>query len=246
MTETGKRTTKAIILLLLAAITGLSGIVYHQNQKIESEIDNRVATTSEYESEITSLLKEKNQLERELEVNRALYEKVRDITSYMDVESLSQEEIEKAGLISDHTPLEFETSLIVMTYAKAYNLRPSLLLSVMETESNFDPYLVGTHKDRGLMQIIPATEKWLVKDFGSQVGMEYNPDNIFDAEYNIGLAVMYLSFLKDAYGNNDHRVLSEYNRGPYKLKEYYQRNGTYATSYSRKIIRGESKYVAYN
>ncbi len=49
----------------------------------------------------------------------------------------------------------------------------------METESNFNPTLVGTHKDRGLMQIIPATERWLARDFGSEVGIEYNPEEIF-------------------------------------------------------------------
>jgi len=246
MTESSKRKANIITSVLLLVVMGLSGTVYQQNQKIESEIVNQVETKSVYESEIQSLKREMTQLENELNRNKELYDRVQGISRYMEIEDVSQEDIENANLISEGTPLEFETAMILMLYAKEYDLRPSLLLSVMETESNFNPTLVGTHKDRGLMQIIPATERWLVRDFGSEVGIEYNPEEIFDAEYNIGLAVMYLSFLQDAYGSNDHRILSEYNRGPYKLKTYFQKNGTYATSYSKKIIRGESKYIAYN
>jgi len=246
MTETKRTWTNIFTAVLLTMVIGLSSAVYFQSQKIEAELVNHVITKNEYESEIKSLLTQKNSLEVELDKNRELYEKVQGISNYMEIDSISRDEIERGRQISMNTPLDFETALILSVYAKEYEMRPSLLLSLMETESNFNQFLVGTHKDRGFMQIIPATEKWLVEDFGSEVGMQYDPENIFDPEYNIGLSVMYLSFLKGAYGSNDHRVLSEYNRGPYKLKTYFQNNGTYATSYSKKIIRGESKYIAFN
>lgn len=246
MKEKIKQSTNIITAFLLVMVMGLSSAVYFQNEKLEIELVNHVITKNEYESEIKSLLTKKNSLEVELNENRELYEKVKGISNYLEMDSISRKEIERGKQISMNTPLDFETALLLSVYAEEYEMRPSLLLSLMETESNFNQFLVGTHRDRGFMQIIPATERWLVKDFGSKVGMEYDPENIFDPEYNIGLSVMYLSFLKGAYKSNDHRMLSEYNRGPSRLKTYYQRNGTYATSYSKKIIRGESKYVAFN
>ena len=91
-----------------------------------------------------------------------------------------------------------------------------------------------------------STERWLAKDMGHVIGLEYNPKRIFEPKYNIGLATTYLAFLKDAYGENFHRILSEYNRGPYNLASYYKRNGTYATGYSKKVLKLEAKYVAFN
>jgi soluble lytic murein transglycosylase-like protein len=153
---------------------------------------------------------------------------------------------QKAQAIADHTPLDFETAVILVEYAEAFELNPSLILAIIETESNFNQWEVGTSQDRGLMQIIPSTERWLAKDMGGSIGLKYDPERIFDPEYNIGLAATYLAFLRDSYGDNYNRILSEYNRGPYNLKRYFERNGTYATSYSKKILSREVKYLAFN
>lgn len=153
---------------------------------------------------------------------------------------------QKAQEIADQTPLDLKTAEVLMNYADHFGLKPSLILAIIETESNFNPKEVGTHQDRGLMQIIPGTERWLAKDMGKAIGLEYNPKKIFDPEYNIGLAAAYLAFLKGSYGDNFHRILSEYNRGPYNLAKYYARNGTYSTGYSKKVLKLEAKYLAFN
>lgn len=153
---------------------------------------------------------------------------------------------DRAKEISEGTPLDYKSALILLEYAEEYDLNPSLILSVIEVESNFNQWEVGSSKDRGFMQIIPSTEKWLAKDFGKEIGLNYNPDRIFDPEYNIGLAAAYLNLLKENYGDNYDRILSEYNRGPSNLKRYYQKHGTYSTSYSRKVLKAEEKYLAYN
>ena len=116
----------------------------------------------------------------------------------------------------------------------------------MELESNFNQYEVGADNDRGYMQIIPSTEKWLAETYGEKYGLSYNPERIFEPEYNIGLASIYLSLLKDAYGDNYDRILSEYNRGPYNLQRYFEENNTYETTYSRVILTKEQKYLALN
>lgn len=153
---------------------------------------------------------------------------------------------ERAKAIADGTPLDQKSAEALIRYADEYDLNPSLILSVIEVESNFNQWEVGSSRDRGYMQIIPATEKWLAKSFGKELGLQYDPEQIFDPEYNIGLAAAYLNLLKENYGEDYSRILSEYNRGPSNLKRYYQKHGTYSTSYSRKVLSAEKKYVAYN
>ncbi len=84
------------------------------NQKIV----NQVETKNVYESEIQSLKREMTQLENELNRNKELYDRVQGISRYMEIEDVSQEDIENANLISEGTPLEFETAMILMLYAK--------------------------------------------------------------------------------------------------------------------------------
>lgn len=156
------------------------------------------------------------------------------------------EQMEKVERLVRETPLEEKAASVLVDYSGRFGIRLSLMLALMELESNFKKYEVGTHQDRGYMQIIPGTEKWLAEEFGPMAGLTYNPERIFEEKYNIGLATLYLAHLKHAYGGNDHRILSEYNRGPYNLRAYYGKHGTYETTYSRKVLSLEKKYLAFN
>lgn len=153
---------------------------------------------------------------------------------------------ERIARIMEKTPLSEEAAFAVEKYSRAFKIRVSLLLALMELESDFNKYEVGTHADRGYMQIIPGTEKWLAEEFGEILGLSYDPQRIFEEEYNIGLSALYIDLLQNAYGDNMHRILSEYNRGPYNLRAYYERHQTYSTSYSRKVLSLEKKYIDLN
>lgn len=163
---------------------------------------------------------------------------------YIDLDN--EEDIQLIKNIMESTSLDFQASFVIVSYARKFDIKPSLITAVIELESNYDKYCVGTHKDRGYMQIIPETEKWLVEEFGDELGIVYNPDKIFEPEYNIGLGVSYISLLKKAYGNDYNRILSEYNRGPYNLSAYYKKYKTYETGYSRNILNIEKKYEIFN
>jgi len=232
----------SLIFILGIIFGGVVLTVHNNNTEMaikELEIKNR-----QYESEISKLDLTVAKLEKELKERDFIEEKIKKIEDHID---LSDEEgIEKAKKISEKTPLDFITSCIVLKYSEKFNLKPSLILSVIDLESNFKQYEVGTSEDRGYMQIIPDTEKWLASEFGDAIGFKYNPDNIFDPDYNIGLGSAYLSLLKKEYGNDYNRILSEYNRGPYNLKKYYEANKTYVTDYSKVVLRKEKKYLAYN
>lgn len=150
---------------------------------------------------------------------------------------------ERVKIILELTPLDEETAKIVLKYADLYEIEPSLILGIMDLESNFGQYLVGTSQDRGYMQIIPGTEKWLATAYGEELGLTYNPDRIFDADYNIPLAVKYLAVLDDQYRGNTTKMLTSYNRGDAGLKKWYDEHGTYETAYSRVVIKRQQKYL---
>ncbi len=163
--------------------------------------------------------------------------------SKRDQAQYTPEQIAGAIKIYEETPLSFESSVYLVHYCEAYSVDPALVLSIIEVESRFNQHAVGSSRDRGYMQIIPSTEKWLARSYGEELGLEYNPKDIFEPEYNLGLAIRYISDLEKKYGDNDHRVLSEYNRGSVKLASYFQTHQTYQTSYSRSILRRMDKYA---
>jgi len=144
--------------------------------------------------------------------------------------------------IIEATPLDEATAQIVLDYTDRYDLRLAMVLGLMDLESNFNQYLVGTSQDRGFMQIIPGTEKWLAEDFGEELGLTYDTTRIFDADYNIPLGIKYLSLLKKQYGNET-QMLTSYNRGDYGMKKWFNANGTYETAYSRVVLKRAEKYT---
>lgn len=168
------------------------------------------------------------------------------LSEFFNLDAVDMGRLENVKKISDATPLSYEDAMVLVKYADLYDLPYSLVLSLIELESNFQGNLVGSSQDRGYMQIIPASERYLATAFGEELGLQYNPERIFEAEYNLALGIKYLDMLRDRYGDDYERILSEYNRGPSNLARYYAAYNTYSTSYSRKVLSKEKKYLALN
>ncbi|MEA1974812.1 MAG: transglycosylase SLT domain-containing protein [Bacillota bacterium] len=233
----------AIVLMVVMVFSSFIMILNNKNEEInalEKEImKNENVIKEDLEVKISILGSTINELEKK---KNSLEKRLNTLIIDLNIDGLTAEEIKKVGDISLNTPIDIETSAVLVKVAKKYDLNPSLILSIMELESNFDRYEVGAANDRGYMQIIPSTEKWLANEFS----IEYDPSKIFEAEYNIELAGAYLSLLKNAYGDNYSRILSEYNRGPYNLARYYEEYKTYSTSYSKVVLNKEKKYLTFN
>jgi len=166
------------------------------------------------------------------------------MSSFIDVEN--DQELNQAISITKATPLDLYTSSIIVGYSIKFDIPISIILALIEQESEFNQFAVGADLDRGYCQIIPSTEKWLANNFGHILEIEYDKNKIYEPEYNIGLGVLYLYNLKNAYGEDYHKILSEYNRGVYNLQKYYNTHGTYVTTYSRGILSREVKYRDFN
>jgi len=90
---------------------------------------------------------------------------------------------------------------IIEKYANYYHLDPSLIRSIIKTESGFNPKAVSPKGARGLMQLMPETAK--------RLGVE----NSFDPEQNIHGGVRYFRSLLDTFDNNLVLSLAAYNAG---------------------------------
>ena len=100
--------------------------------------------------------------------------------------------------------------------AGGFTADPALVYAIARTESNFDPSLVSQAGARGLMQIMPATARFLA-------GIAERPDGetatlpaLHDPAVNLSLGQRYLNFLAatEVVGGDKLRLLASYNSGP--------------------------------
>jgi hypothetical protein len=90
---------------------------------------------------------------------------------------------------------------IIDKYATQYNLDPSLIRSMIATESAFDAKALSSKGAQGLMQLMPST--------ASRLGVR----NAFDPEQNIKGGVKHMRYLLDTFNNDLSLSLAAYNAG---------------------------------
>jgi membrane-bound lytic murein transglycosylase C len=106
-------------------------------------------------------------------------------------------------------------------YAAQYNVSPSLVLAIMRTESNFNPFAVSGAPAYGLMQLVPTSGGREALKRVQGVDQTPTPEYLFDPDHNIELGAAYLGVLGNtefhAVDNPDSRdycVIAAYNTGP--------------------------------
>jgi soluble lytic murein transglycosylase len=80
----------------------------------------------------------------------------------------------------------------------------------MRQESRFDPGAFGYAAERGLMQILPTTQDWIVE----QLGEEISPGEAFTPQANVRMGAWYLRHLLDYYDGDLELTIAAYNGGP--------------------------------
>jgi soluble lytic murein transglycosylase-like protein len=107
------------------------------------------------------------------------------------------------------TPQEaaINISEMVEKAARDNHVDPLLVHSIIQVESNYNPYAVSPKGAQGLMQLMPPT----ARDLGVS--------NSFDPRQNIEAGVRYLKYLQDLY-KDDRLALAAYNAGPAAVQKY--------------------------
>jgi len=93
-----------------------------------------------------------------------------------------------------------------------FTMDPALLFAIARKESNFIPSAEGGGGARGLMQLMPATARFISRD-KSLHGAGRN--RLFDPEYNLMLGQRYIRHLQVTAGSADlFSLIASYNAGP--------------------------------
>ena len=112
----------------------------------------------------------------------------------------------KSAPASQSTPA-INVAQIVDKAAHDNNVDPLLVHSIIQVESNYNPYAISSKGAQGLMQLMPPT----ARDLGVQ--------DSFDPRQNIEAGVRYLKYLQDLY-KDDRLALAAYNAGPGAVEKY--------------------------
>jgi soluble lytic murein transglycosylase-like protein len=96
---------------------------------------------------------------------------------------------------------------LVEQAAKAHDVDPLLVHSMIKTESGYNAYAVSPKGAEGLMQLTPPTARML------------GVTNSFDPQQNIEAGVKYLKYLQTIY-KDDRLALAAYNAGPGAVEKY--------------------------
>lgn len=99
-------------------------------------------------------------------------------------------------------------SEIVEAAAKRHDVDPLLVHSMIQVESNYNPYAVSSKGAQGLMQLMPDT----AKRFGVQ--------NSFDVKENIEGGVRYLKYLNSLFPDDPALAIAAYNAGEGAVWKY--------------------------
>ena len=118
--------------------------------------------------------------------------------------------------VNVETGLNYSESQFMIDKCKDKDIDLFLLLGLFKKESGFDPDTTGNSGEMGLGQLMEKT----AKHYSQKLGYEYEKKMIYDPMRNIDLAAEHLSYLKQKYDGDEHKMLTAYNRGTKGLDNY--------------------------
>jgi hypothetical protein len=91
--------------------------------------------------------------------------------------------------------------------AKSFDVNPLLVDSVIQVESNYNPFAISPKGAQGLMQLMPATAQ------------RFGVTDSFDPKQNIEAGVRYLKLLQETF-QDDRLAIAAYNAGEKAVSKY--------------------------
>jgi soluble lytic murein transglycosylase-like protein len=125
---------------------------------------------------------------------------------------------------------------LVAEAARNFDVNPLLVDSVIQVESNYNPFAVSPKGAQGLMQLMPSTAQ------------RFGVTDSFDPKQNIEAGVRYLKFLQDTF-QDDRLAIAAYNAGEKAVAKYkdvppYPETVSYVAKVGKKF--GQAKHEAKN
>lgn len=99
----------------------------------------------------------------------------------------------------------------ISTTAQKYNIAPSLVLALIQSESSFRFDAKSNWNAIGLMQLRPSTAKYLAEKW--KIKSYKNGRDLYNPYTNITMGIAYMAYLRSRFNNPTH-FIAAYNLGP--------------------------------
>lgn len=112
-------------------------------------------------------------------------------------------------MVAIRAALPLRYTNVIRTAAAQQRVQPALVAAVIRVESGYRPAAVSPRGAIGMMQLMPATAKWIAGQNGQHQGID-----LMNPRQNIFLGTWYLAYLLRRYHQNLVLALAAYNGGP--------------------------------
>lgn len=111
---------------------------------------------------------------------------------------------------------------VIIEQATSHAFDPLIIASIIKTESAFKRKAVSHKGAKGLMQLMPATAKYIA----DVRGIEWKGlSALNDPDYNLLLGISYFDYLLDMFDNDVELALMAYNWGPGNIQRVMKSHG---------------------
>ena len=152
---------------------------------------------------------------RSIELSQFIYSKIRDL------------------LPKPWRPKTSRIARALIETANKNHMDPLFLMAIIQHESKFDPTVIGSHGEIGLMQLKPDTARWLMGD--EDASQATIAAVLHDPESNIALGAAYLAKLRTKYKGKSDLYITAYNMGQTAMRRQLA-EGERPTVYLNKIL----------
>ncbi len=127
---------------------------------------------------------------------------------------------------------------IMQTYTKPLNLDEAWVYGLVRQESRFITTAKSSVGASGMMQLMPATARWVAK----KIGMKgFSTGVVHQLETNFALGTYYLKHVQDTLNGNAVLATAAYNAGPGRARRWQDTNDMDAVAYIESIPFTETR-----
>jgi soluble lytic murein transglycosylase len=122
--------------------------------------------------------------------------------------------------------------------ARAQQLDEAWVLGLVRQESRFIPAVTSSAGAAGLMQIMPATAKWVARHMGMQ---DYSWERVTETGINAALGTYYLRHVLDELDDSPVLAAAAYNAGPGRARRWRDTHPLEGAIYAETIPFNETR-----
>jgi len=101
--------------------------------------------------------------------------------------------------------------------AREHDTDVALLFAIARQESRFSPEIVSSAGAQGLMQLMPATARWVARQLGDA---SYRPARVTDVDLNTRFGAFYFRHCLERLDNHPALAAAAYNAGPGRAQQW--------------------------